>query len=298
MTLLIAWPGSEAQTRGLAATTGSSIIELQTRRFPDGEIYLRLLSSCAGQSVAVVAALDRPDEKTPGLLALADALRAEGATRVGLVAPYLAYLRQDRQFNPGEAVTSRTYARLLSSTFDWLLTVDPHLHRYHSLSEIYSIPTRVVHAAPAIADWIGRIVNLPLLIGPDGESAQWVSDIAARINAPWTTLEKTRRGDRDVEVSIPHIDQSRGRTPVLADDIISSGRTMLAAVKRLREAGTPTPICVGVHAIFAGDAYDALLAAGPRIVTCNTIAHPSNEIDLSSMMGAAADEFLAAKPAH
>ena len=70
---------------------------------------------------------------------------------MGLVTPYLAYLRQDRQFRPGEAVTSRTFARLLSGYADWLVTIDPHLHRYDTLSDIYNIPSRVIHAAPALA---------------------------------------------------------------------------------------------------------------------------------------------------
>jgi ribose-phosphate pyrophosphokinase len=82
------------------------------------------------------------------LLFAADTARDLGARRIGLVAPYLAYMRQDIRFHAGEAVTSRTFAAILSRHLDWLVTVDPHLHRYHELSEIYRIPTQVVHAAP------------------------------------------------------------------------------------------------------------------------------------------------------
>ena len=104
--------------------------------------------------IALVCTLDRPDAKMLPLLFAAAAARELGASQVGLVAPYLAYMRQDRRFKPGEAVTSREFARLLSGAFDWLVTVDPHLHRYASLAEIYRIPTRVVHAAPLISQWI------------------------------------------------------------------------------------------------------------------------------------------------
>lgn len=65
-------------------------------------------------------------------------------------------MRQDKRFRPGEAITSRTYARLLSSSLDFLVTVDPHLHRWHSLDELFAIRTRVVAAAPAIAGWQRR----------------------------------------------------------------------------------------------------------------------------------------------
>src|SRR5690349_24214747 len=121
---------------------------VDVRQFPDGEMYLRIEAECAGKSVVLVCTLDRPNDKILPLLFLADAVRALGARRVGLVAPYLAYLRQDRHFRAGEAVTSRTFARLLSGYADWLVTIDPHLHRYNRLNDIYSVPSRVVHAAP------------------------------------------------------------------------------------------------------------------------------------------------------
>ncbi|MBP9893373.1 MAG: ribose-phosphate pyrophosphokinase [Planctomycetes bacterium] len=282
---LCAWPGNEALCASLARALGAATFVLETRHFPDGESYVRIAGDCAGE-IAIVASLDHPDEKTVPLLVLADALRAEGATRVGLIAPYLAYLRQDRQFKSGEAVSSRTFAKLLSAHLDWLVTVDPHLHRYKSLSEVYSIKTHVCHAAPAIAAWIKSNIEKPLLIGPDSESAQWVGDIAARIGAPSITLEKTRKGDRDVEVSVPHIEKWQSHTPVLADDIISTGKTMLAAAKRLRDEHALMPVCIGVHAIFAGDAYDELLKIGARVVTCNAIAHKSNGIDLTVVIAA------------
>ena len=111
-------------------------------------------------------------------------------------------MRQDRRFKPGEAITSRQTAELLSNAFDWLVTVDPHLHRYGSLSEIYRIPTHVVHATPLISKWIREHVANPLIIGPDSESEQWVSAVANDAGSPYSVLEKVRRGDRDVEISV------------------------------------------------------------------------------------------------
>src|SRR3546814_4004529 len=83
-------------------------------------------------------------------------------------------MRQDRRFQLGEAVSSKSVARLVSATFDRLVTVDPHLHRYPALSTLYTIPDITLHAAPALADWIAAHVEAPLLIGPDEESEQWV----------------------------------------------------------------------------------------------------------------------------
>ena len=173
--LFIPTPGNEATARALAQSLDAAVGQLELRAFPDGETYLRFDSDLSGRSLAIVCTLDRPNDKILPLLFAAATARELGAVNVGLVAPYLAYMRQDRRFKPGEAVTSREIAQLLSNAFDWLVTVDPHLHRYSSLSEIYRIPTRAVHAASVMAEWIKANVPKALIIGPDSESEQWVS---------------------------------------------------------------------------------------------------------------------------
>lgn len=215
----------------------------------------------------------------------ADAARDPGARSVGLVSPYLAYMRQDRRFKEGEAVTSAQFAGLLSGAFDWLVTVDPHLHRYGKLDEIYSVPSAVLHAAPLLSQWIATEVTRPLLIGPDSESEQWVSAVARSANAPCVVLQKIRHGDRDVEVSVPEVEKWRDHTPVLVDDIISTAHTMIETVNHLRTAGMRATVCVAVHPVFAGEAYRELRDAGiERVVTTNTIHHPSNGIDVTSLL--------------
>jgi ribose-phosphate pyrophosphokinase len=289
--LLIAMPGNERLAAELAAPLGADLVQLETRQFPDGETYLRFLGSPERRSVGLVCTLDRPNDKFLPLIFTAATARELGAARVGLISPYLAYMRQDRRFKPGEAVTSRQVARLLSEAFNWLVTVDPHLHRYGSLSEIYTIPTRVVHTAYLISEWIKTNVATPLIIGPDSESEQWVSAVAKDAGAPYSVLEKIRQGDRDVEIKIKDLSAWKGRTPVMVDDIISSGRTMIEAVKLLTDRGWPRPICVAVHGLFA-DGSDALLEqAGARIVTSNSVPHRTNAIDLGNSLAEAIREL-------
>src|SRR5690606_27816096 len=122
--------------QALAAEAGV----LHCRRFPDGESYLRIDSPVTGRDCVVLASLANPDARYLPLVFLAATLKELGAHTVGLVAPYLCYMRQDTRFREGEAVTSRLFARRLSEEVDWLVTVDPHLHRYRRLDEIYSIP--------------------------------------------------------------------------------------------------------------------------------------------------------------
>ena len=279
--LIVPLPGNEVLAEEVAQALNCDRGRLETRKFPDGESYIRFADDLGNRDVVLVCTLSRPNDKILDLLFAAATARDLGATKVGLVAPYLAYLRQDRRFNSGEAITSKEVARLISGAFDWLVTVDPHLHRYSSLAEIYSIPAQAVHAAPMIAAWIRSNIPDPILIGPDSESEQWVSAVAADAGAPFTVLEKVRHGDRDVEITLRDAVAVHGRTPVLIDDIISSARTMAVAVRQVRSVFESAPVCIGVHAVFAPDALQGLEEAGAaRVVTCNTLPHPSNGIDV------------------
>ena len=283
--MVLALPESAVLARRVSELAGMPLGTVESRQFPDGETYLRLDAECHDKSVVLVCTLDRPNDKILPLIFLADAARALGATRVGLVAPYLAYLRQDRQFRAGEAVTSRTFARLVSGYTDWLVTVDPHLHRYDTLNDIYGVSTRVVHAASAMASWIAAHIDRPILVGPDAESAQWVTDVAQRLGAPSVVMRKERRGDRVVEVSAPDMEAYRRHTPVVVDDVVSSAQTMVETVKRLVGAGLRAPVCVAVHALFTDTAEQALRDAGAaQIVTSTSVPHSTNGIDVVPLM--------------
>ena len=284
-TLVFSMPGHEALGSSLATALNAPEGTLAIRECPDGETYVRGETPCDGRDVVLAANLFQPNHAVLPLMFCAQALRVLDAGRVVLVSPYLPYMRQDMRFQPGEVITSRIFAKLLSETVDGLVTIDPHLHRYTSLSEIYSIPSRVEHAAPAIAEWIRAHVEQPLIIGPDSESEQWVSEVADMAESPYLVLAKKRHGDRDVEIAVPQLDAWRGRTPVLVDDIISTARTMIETISHLTQAGYSPPTCIGVHAVFAGDSYEGLANAGAtEIVTCNTVPHPSNAIDLTAAL--------------
>jgi ribose-phosphate pyrophosphokinase len=282
--LFIALPGNERLAAALATASEGDLATLEFRSFPDGETYLRLMTPPRDRSVVVVCTLDRPDAKLLPLIFASATARELGATRIGLVAPYLAYMRQDQRFKEGEAVTSAYFARLLSKAFDWLVTVDPHLHRYSTLDEIYSIPSRIAHAAPALADWIRDNVACPLIVGPDQESEQWVSAVASRASAPFVVLHKRRLGDRDVEISIPDLGAWSEHTPVLVDDIVSSARTLIQTSQRLTAGGLRPPVCLAVHAVFSEDDYRLLKNVSSAVVTADSIAHVSNAISICPLV--------------
>jgi ribose-phosphate pyrophosphokinase len=285
--LILPMPGHDAFGVDLAAQLDAELGRVEARQFPDGEHYVRLACDVAGRDVLIVCTLARSDAVFLPLVFAADAARELGARRVTLVAPYLGYMRQDQRFQPGEAVSVRSFARLLSSTFDRLLTVDPHLHRVAALREVYTLEAATLHAAPLLSRWIRESVPAPLVIGPDAESEQWAAEVARAARAPHVVLTKTRLGDRDVRISFPDLTAFEGRQPVLIDDIASSGRTLVAAAQQLQDLGFAPPHCAVVHAIFGGDAYEAVSRVAGEIVSTDSVPHPSNRLALAPLFAEA-----------
>ena len=278
-------PGNALLTHALESKLGIDIGSFDLHAFPDGESYLRIHAPLQHKTAILVCSLDHPNSNILPLMFMAKTIKTLGANKICLLSPYLPYLRQDTCFNPGEAITSTLFASYLSGWIDHLITLDPHLHRIHHLADIYTIDSlSVLHAAKKIAEWISHHVTSPFLIGPDEESEQRIAEVASILAAPYAIIKKTRHGDRSVSIDVPDIKASNN-TPILIDDIISTGTSMLAAVEQLISRGYHRPICIGVHALFDHEVYDKLLLAGAQnVISCNTINHFSNQIDITDLI--------------
>ncbi len=158
--------------------------------------------------VVLLRSLHRPNEKLVELLLAARAARALGAVHLTLVAPYLAYMRQDMAFAPGEAVSQRIVGALLADLFDAVVTIDPHLHRVEKLNE--AVPAAAAIALSA-APLIGMALrdSQSLMLGPDAEAEPWVRVAAASAGCAAAVCRKVRHGDRDVEVELARDRSSR-----------------------------------------------------------------------------------------
>jgi ribose-phosphate pyrophosphokinase len=271
----------------IAQAAGIPAALIGRHRFPDGELRLRLPPQLPAH-VVLLRSLAQPNEKLVELLLAARTARALGARELTLVAPYLAYMRQDMAFAPGEVVSQRVVGRFLADLFDGLVTVDPHLHRVATLAE--AVPVRrpvVLSGAPLLGDFIARRRPGALLVGPDEESAQWVGQAARRHGLAHAVCRKLRHGDREVEVALPALDV-KGRAMVLLDDVASSGHTLAEAARGLLAAGAARVDVAVTHALFAGDAGALLWQAGVREVwSTDCVAHPSNAISMAASLAAA-----------
>jgi ribose-phosphate pyrophosphokinase len=265
----------------------ASLRPIKLKHFPDGESLVTIRRP-AHKDVVVIESLDHPDEKLIQLVFAADALRRAGARNVTLVAPYLAYMRQDRIFHAGEPLSQRVIGAILAQSFDCVLTIEPHLHRTKSIQTV--VPSRLMSkalsATPVIAEWIRKLGRDAVIVGPDEESAPWIAELGGLTSLATAVGSKRRSGDREVRVELPDI--GRYARAVIVDDIASSGATIAATARALKRKGIRQVAAVVVHAIFAPGAPTRIRRAGVRsIVSCDTVEHRTNGISVAPIIAGA-----------
>jgi len=286
---LLAFQDEAAPAGRLAEALEVELGIVDVHEFPDGET----LPTVAGaeRTTVIYRSLDRPNPKLMPLLLAADAARRAGAERLVLVCPYLCYLRQDAVFAPGQPVSRDVICSLLGRAFDRVVTVDAHLHRTKDLSAVMGIRADDLSAAGPLADALAG--EAPVVVGPDRESAPWAQRIADRLGGELVVFDKERDGDRQVRLTAPDLSAVKDRRAVIVDDVASSGATILAATEQLKRAGAASVEVGVVHALFGPDVEARLKGAGvARVVSTDSVAHPTNAVPLAGLLADALGEEL------
>jgi len=285
--LLLGFEDYRPQGEALARALAIPFAVAEVHRFPDGESTVTLPETLP-EELIVCRSLDHPNDKLIELLLAAQTARQQGVKRLTLVAPYLCYMRQDIAFHPGEAVSQQIIGRLLAELFERVITVDPHLHRIERLEQ--AIPNRdaiALGTAKVMGEFLATHTTNPLLVGPDGESEQWVRAIAEPAGLDYAVATKERLGDREVRITLPDHDYHRHEV-ILVDDMISTGRTLLNVAAQLKRQGAGVIHCLVTHALFSDDVTQTLRNAGiDQIWSSDSIPHPSNAIALADLIAEA-----------
>lgn len=283
-TIVLGFPEYAAQAQRFARAAGFSYARLDVHHFPDGESKLQLPAKLPDH-VILCRSLDHPNDKLVELILAAAGARSLGAKSVSLVAPYLCYMRQDKAFHKGEIISQKVIGKCLADYFDSVLTVDAHLHRVHHLRDAIPIEHAVnITATEPMAHFIQQHIDRPYLIGPDGESEQWVAAIAAQHQMDYGVAQKDRYGDKEVNVHVPDGDYQK-RNIILVDDVASTGKTLLGAAKALTKYKPASLSVLVTHALFVDDAIPQLRKAGvTNIWSCDSIPHPTNAVWLADIL--------------
>lgn len=271
----------------LARKLHGSFLKLSVKKFPDGELYVRFPQErLSGDVILVQSMYPNPNESLVEVVLAGHTARELGARRVVLVAPYLAYLRQDKRFKSGECVSNKIMAKILAS-FDEVIAVDPHLHRIRSLREIFGARGRHVSAVGVLAEFVKQHFSSCVIVGPDVESAQWAGVVARMVGCSFVILKKKRYSARVVRIKVSTKDSVRGKTVVLVDDMISTGHTLLEPIRQLKRLGAKRIVCMAVHGLFVEGALKKLRDAGAEVITANTIVNPVAKISVAGLLAEA-----------
>jgi ribose-phosphate pyrophosphokinase len=288
--LILAFPDYLEQSQRLAERLSANLFEVALHHFPDGESLVRLPPSLP-KHLILCRSLNQPNDKLIELLLCAETARDLGAKRLTLVAPYLCYMRQDIANQPGEAVSQQIIGRLLAGLFDDIITVDPHLHRISRLSQAIPIANAIsLSASNEISQFLKTKFADALLIGPDSESEQWVKSIAAQCGFDYLIANKTRTGDKQVEISLPS--HNYRQPAVIIDDIASTGRTLGKLASLLQTIGITDIYAVVTHPLFCADAEEHILNSGIKTIwSTDSITHPTVCIPLAALLAEAVERI-------
>ena len=249
-----------------------------TKRFPDGEMYLRVGGRLEGDEVVVVQST-RTDQYLVELLLLQDAVREAGARRTFVVVPYFGYARQDRRFFPGEPVSARALCRHVELDADIVVTVD--LHSAQTLAH-FSKPAFEASGIPAIARLL-RERPTDVLVSPVKGGIDRARRMSHLLDRPWFALEKKRIDSEHVELSLPAElpVPIEGKHAVIVDDVISTGGTIVEAAKLLKKHKVGAISAACTHGLFLRDAFERIKAVVDEVYSTDTLGNPAEKASVA-----------------
>jgi ribose-phosphate pyrophosphokinase len=284
-------PASKQLGEKIAQILSVETVLVAFRNFPDGESYIRLTGEVRNNDVVIVQTTSPPqDTRIVQLALIADAAKRNGARKVTAVVPYLAYARQDRVFLRGETISVETVARMLNAAgVDSLVTINVHQEK---ALERFAFPAKTVSAIPLLVDYFNKKrLGGAFALAPDEGAMSIVEDARKVLGGQCGYLEKHRdRYTGHVSVEKKTFDV-KGKTVIIFDDIISTGGTIVAAAKILKESGAENVYAACVHPLLIGDAEKRISEAGVReIVATDSVPSHVSKVSLAPLISKALKE--------
>ena len=257
--MIIGGSASQKLAAKVAWDLGENLSPIETRRFPDGERYIRIKGEVPKEVVVIQSTGYPQDENLMELFLLLKNLKSLGVERTRVVIPYFGYGRQERRFKSGEAVSAVIVAELLEAAgASEIYSINLH---EKNIKEFFNIPVHEISAMPMIANYINEHIEDPMIIGPDKGALGFAEEISGILKCDCDYLEKTRISPEKVEMKLKNLDV-KGRDVVIIDDIISTGGTIVSASRILNDLGANKVVVGCVHPILVEDALLKIFAAG------------------------------------
>jgi ribose-phosphate pyrophosphokinase len=287
--LIIGGSASQKLAAKVARDLDENLSPIETRRFPDGERYIRIKGEIPKEAVVIQSTGYPQDENLMELFLILKNLKSLGVERTRVVIPYFGYGRQERRFMSGEAVSAVIVAELLEAAgASEIYSINLH---EKNIKEFFNIPVHEISAMPLIANYINETVDDPMIIGPDKGARGFANEIAEILNCESDHLEKTRISPEKVETKPKKLDVD-GRNVVIIDDIISTGGTIVNATKILKDLGAKKVVVGCVHPVLVEDALLKIFAAGvDDVFSTDTLRSDVSTISVAQLVAGYLKKF-------
>ncbi len=257
--------------REIAQFLGVPLGQARLRRFPDTEVSFQIDENIRGTDIFLVQPTCAPvDQHLVEMLIMIDAFRRSSAARITAVIPYYGYARQDRKDKPRVPISAKLVANVIAAAgAHRVLTMDLHKAQ---IQAFFDIPVDHLFAAPIIIDYLSRQdLQRPTIVAPDAGGAERARAYAKRLGAELAVIDKRRSEDGTAEV-MNVIGDIRGRTCVIADDIIDTAGTIQKAAQALKESGAERVLACAVHGVLSGPAIERIEKSPlDKLIVTNTI---------------------------
>lgn len=280
--MIIGGSASQKLAAKVAWDLGENLSPIETKRFPDGERYIRIKGEVPKEVVVIQSTGYPQDENLMELFLLLKNLKSLGVERTRVVIPYFGYGRQERRFKSGEAVSAVIVAELLEAAgASEIYSINLH---EKNIKEFFKIPVHNISAMPLIANYIKEQIDDPMIIGPDKGALGFAKEISEILKCDCDYLEKTRISPEKVDMKPKNLDVA-GRDVVIIDDIISTGGTIVSASRILKGLGANKVIVGCVHPILVEDALLKIFAAGVEdVFSTDTLKSDVSTISVSPLV--------------
>ena len=273
---IIGGTASKSVAEDLAKITKSKLVNAISKRFPDNELYVRILDEINGKDIVIVQTT-YPDPNIIELFLLQNAAEEAGAKSITVVIPYYGYARQDTKFQNGESISAKALAGLISLNADKVITIDPH--KEHIL-DFFSTSAYSCSAVPEIAKYLKQ-KNIDMVLAPDKGAVDRAKKASKIINCDFDYMEKIRIDGNTVEIKPKNLD-AQNKNVAIIDDIISTGGTMALSIKELKKSGAKKVYVACTHGLFAGEAIKKLSSAGcEEIISTDTIVSDFSKVKIA-----------------
>jgi ribose-phosphate pyrophosphokinase len=258
--------------------------------FPDNELNVVVHDNVQGHAVFLIQSTAPPvADHLLELLLLADACKRAGAARITAVIPYFGYARQDRRENSGEPIGASLIADLLSTRMQQIVTLDLH---NPAIEGFFTVPVEHLTAVPLLAEKLRPSIDEnSILVAPDLGAVKLVQRYADLLDLPVAYIHKIRLSGKEVSVQ-GVTGEIKDRMPVIVDDMISTGGTMISAVEALLDMGCRTPVTLSAtHGVLVSKTTQQLATLPiAKIILTNSlprekeVALPREYVSISSLL--------------